>query len=451
MSDSAAPRRAASEEPTGRERTPPRPDQELLRTVLASLESPAVEIRRALDTGEEALIAFDAGRTILCANPRGEQLFGYGAGDLDGRSTDVIVPPRFRQPDAPPMAETVDLMQVELPGLMRDGTERPIEWCFGSVRRAGQLVFVMTVRDRDEMDRAIERLRDSEQRFQLFVNSVQDYAIYMLDAAGRVSSWNAGAARIKGWSAEEVIGKPFEVFFTPEDRHAGLPAQLLVAAAKEGSHRTMGWRVRKDGARFYVEGSLTVLRDTQGEVRGFAKITRDLTERLRAEDNERRLIAERAAREAAQEGERRIRASEDRLARLQRVTAALSQAASLEDVADAVLRECADAMGATASAVYLLAPNGQTLDLFAQRGHPEDAAEQFRSIPLEVRTPLTDVGSGRTPVFFESFDACAEQYPGLARRDPTRATCRRRLRCRWSRMASLLGVLGVRFTERRSF
>jgi signal transduction histidine kinase/ActR/RegA family two-component response regulator len=225
---------------------------------------------------------------------------------------------------------------------------------------------------------------------------------------------------------------------------------LLAAAAKEGSHRTMGWRVRKDGVRFYVEGSLTVLRDMQGEVRGFAKITRDLTERLRAEDNERRLIAERAAREAAQEGERRVRASEDRLARLQRVTAALSQAASPEDVADAVLRECADAMSATATVVYLLAPNGQSLDLFAQNGHPEDVTEQYRSIPLEARTPVTDVGRERLPAFFESFDACAEQYPAL--RDAIRAgNLQASAALPLVAHGELLGVLAVRFTDRRSF
>ncbi len=313
MSDLAAPRRPATVTASDEEPPPSRRTRERLRAVLEVLAAPGEELRHALGTEDEALIAFDAGRTILGANSKAETFFGYGPGELDGRSTDVVVPPRLRQPDAPPMAEAADLVQVELPGLMRDGTERPIEWCFGSVRRQGRLVFVMTVRDREAIDRAIERLRESDHRFQLFVNGVQDYAIYMLDAAGRVTSWNAGAARIKGWNTEEVIGQPFEVFFTREDREARLPEKLLAAAASEGSHRTKGWRVRKDGSRFYVEGSLTALRDAGGEVRGFAKITRDLTERLRAEDNERRLIAERASREA--------------LARLQRVTAALSQAA----------------------------------------------------------------------------------------------------------------------------
>jgi PAS domain S-box-containing protein len=301
----------------------------------------------------------------------------------------------------------------------------------------------MTVRDRQAIDRAIERLRKSEYRFQLFVNGVQDCAIYMLDAQGRVSSWNAGAARIKGWNAEEVIGQSFEVFFTTDDREAGLPARLLAAAAKAGSRQTSGWRIRKDGSRFYSEGSLTVLRDGQGEVEGFAKITRDLTERLRAEENERRLIAEKVAREVAQ-------GAEERLARLQRITAALSQAASPDDVAAALLRECADAMGAAATAVYVLAPDGKSLELFAQQGHDEEVLEPYRSIPIDARTPLTDVARERAAAFYESFDAWAERYPAL--RDPSRAShLQASAALPLVAHGDLLGVMGVRFVDRRPF
>ncbi len=434
---------AAAGSATQKEPPLPRPNRELLRQVLTALASPAAELRGALDSEEEALIAFDAGRKILCANVGAERLFGYERHDLDGLSTDVLVPPRLRQPDAPPMAEAVDLVKVELPGLLRDGTERPTEWCFGSVRRGGQFIFVMTVRDLDAVERARERLRQSEHRFQLFVNSVQDCAIYTLDAEGRVSSWNAGAERIKGWSADEAVGQPYELFFTPEDRQAGVPAALLAAAVEEGTHRTSGWRVRKDGSRFYVEGSLTVLRDANGEVNGFAKITRDLTERLRAEENERRLIAEKAALEAAQE----VNA---RLSSLQRVTAALSQAASPEDVASAVLRECADAMGAAATAVYLLGPDGQRLELFAQQGHAPDRIEPYRSMPLEARHPVTDVARDREPAFYESAESWAERYPAL-RATIQPGTLQASAALPLIAHGELLGVLGVRFTDRRPF
>ncbi|HVZ30891.1 MAG TPA: ATP-binding protein, partial [Polyangiaceae bacterium] len=369
--------------------------------------------------------------------------FGYAPGEPDGRSTDTLIPARLRQPDAPAMVEALEIVQVELPGLLRDGTECPIQWRFGSARRNGQLVFVMTVHDQQAIERAIERLRDSEQRFQLFVNGVQDYAIYMLDAAGRVSSWNAGAARIKGWNAEEILGQSYEVFFTPEDRAAGVPARLLAAAAREGSYRTTGQRVRKDGSRLHVEGSLTVLRDHDGKVRGFAKLTRDLTERLRAESNERRLIAEQAAREAA-------RASEERLARLQRITAALCQAASVEDAASAVLRECAETLGAAGGALYLLAPDEKTLELIGQLGHPEQAAESHRSIPYQARTPLTDAARHRTPAFFESQDQCAEQYPAL-REAVGIGNFEASAALPLVAQSGLVGVLGLRFRARRSF
>lgn len=418
------------------------PSQDVLRAVLLAVTSEE-DLRKALATAEDALIAFSPERTILCANAKGEALFGYERGELDGCSTDVLVPARLRQPGAPPMAEAADLVQVELPGLMRDGTERPINWRFGSARRNGQLVFVMTVHDRQAIDRAIELLRESEHRFQLFVNGVQDYAIYMLDGAGRVSSWNAGAARIKGWKIDEIVGHSYEVFFTPEDREAGVPAKLLAAAIEAGSHRTTGERVRKDGSRFQAEGSLTVLRDDAGNVRGFAKITRDLTERLRAEGNERRLLAERAAREVA-------RASEERLARLQRVTAALCQAASVEDVARAVLDECVGALGVGGGALYLLAPDGKSFELVMQHGHPDAAANSYRSIPVEAPTPLTDAARKQKAAFFESLESCAEQYPGL--RDAFEVgSFEASAALPLVAQRGLVGVLGIRFRARRAF
>ncbi len=422
----------------------------ILREALAAVSSRAHDLQRVLSSERAALVAFDAQRMILYANTHAERLFGYGPGALAGCSTDVLVPPRLRQPDAPPMAETPDFVQVELPGLMHDGSERPIEWSFGSTRRGDEIVFVMTVRDRAVVERAIERLRESDLRFQLFVNGVQDCAIYMLDAAGHVSSWNAGAERIKGFSAEEALGQPFALFFTPEDREAGVPMTLLSDAAEKGSRSTKGWRVRKDGSRFYAEGSLTVLRDDHGELRGFAKITRDLTERLRAEDNQRRLIAEQAAREVAEEAELRLRASEDRLARLQRVTASLSQAASPDDVATAVLRESANAMGAAGSAVYLLSSDGSCLELLAQEGHPQATVEKHLSIPLEGRTPLADVVRRGTAAFYESLEAGVEQYPAQ-RAAIAAGNFQASAALPLILHGDVLGVLGLRFAERRLF
>jgi PAS domain S-box-containing protein len=126
----------------------------------------------------------------------------------------------------------------------------------------------------------------SAERFRLLVESVQDYAIFLLDRQGHVVSWNAGAQRIKGYDAREIIGQHFSVFFTPEDRALGRPETELEAAVAAGRSELESWRVRKDGTRFWANIVITALRDEHG-LQGFAKVTRDLTERRRKEAAER--------------------------------------------------------------------------------------------------------------------------------------------------------------------
>ena len=424
--------------------------QQTLRAILPQIEARPDRLADILAAAPEALLAFDVHRRVLHANARAEALFGYGPAELDGRSTDELIPERLRQPDAPPMTATIDLMQVELPGLMRDGRERDIEWCFGAVRSPEAVIFVMTVRDRQELDRAMEALRSSEERFQLLINGLRDWAIFMLDADARILSWNEGAARIKGWKTEEILGQPYEVFFTPEDRAAGLPAAMVAGAIANGSREAMGWRVRKDGTRFWAHASLTALRDADGKIRGFAKITRDLTERRNAEENERRLIIERAAREAAQEAEQRLRASEERLRRLQRLTAALSDSLAPENVAAVVLEEFAGGHGASHGAVYLLAEDGATLQMLAQRGHSEAALARYRSIPLDARIPISDAARGRAPVYFDSLETLWTQYPGM-RESLGPGSFQAAVALPLVARGVLVGALSLRFDQRRAF
>ena len=123
-----------------------------------------------------------------------------------------------------------------------------------------------------------------EERFRLLVTSVTDYAIYMLDHEGRVATWNPGAERFKGYAANEIIGDHFSRFFTPEDVAAGLPGLALRTAAKEGRFEAEGWRLRKDGTRFWVNAVIDSIRGPDGKLLGFAKVTRDLTERKQAAD-----------------------------------------------------------------------------------------------------------------------------------------------------------------------
>ena len=130
-----------------------------------------------------------------------------------------------------------------------------------------------------------EDLRQSEERFRILVEGVRDYAIFMLDPDGHVISWNPGAERIKGYKADEIIGEHFSRFYTEEDRAAGLPAQSLAEARRVGRFEKEGWRVRKDGSRFIAHVVIDAIRDAGGELIGFAKVTRDITERKLAQQS----------------------------------------------------------------------------------------------------------------------------------------------------------------------
>ena len=140
-----------------------------------------------------------------------------------------------------------------------------------------------------------------EVAFRLLVEAVEDYAIFLLAPDGRILTWNLGAQRIKGYTADEIIGQHFSRFYTSEEQEAGRPTALLALAAEYGRYEDEGWRVRKDGSRFWADVILTALRDETGEPYAFAKITRDLTERRAAEERERALLVEREARSAAEE------------------------------------------------------------------------------------------------------------------------------------------------------
>jgi PAS domain S-box-containing protein len=146
----------------------------------------------------------------------------------------------------------------------------------------------------------VHQLHDGAERLRLFIESVRDYAIFTLDPDGRVASWNVGAERIKGWRADEIVGRHFSAFYPPDDVAAGKPAAALEVASREGRYEEEGWRIRKDGTRFWANVVITAVHDGEGQLCGYAKVTRDFSERRRAEETARRLAAETAARRAAQ-------------------------------------------------------------------------------------------------------------------------------------------------------
>jgi PAS domain S-box-containing protein len=144
--------------------------------------------------------------------------------------------------------------------------------------------FAQITRDITERVAAQNALVESEQRFRMLVEGVVDYAIYMLDPSGVVTNWNTGAERLKGYRADEILGQHFSRFYTREDRAAGLPAIVLATAAREGRYEAEGWRVRKDGSRFWASVVVDAIRNEAGEIEAFAKVTRDITERRAVQD-----------------------------------------------------------------------------------------------------------------------------------------------------------------------
>jgi PAS domain S-box-containing protein len=176
--------------------------------------------------------------------------------------------------------------QEELQGAKRQLEKRVSERTADLTNAIQSLLAGMDVRRRTE-----EELRRSEERFRLLVESVQDYAIYTLDPTGVVTSWNVGAQRVKGYEANEIIGQHFSRFYLPDDLACGKPQTELEKAAEEGRYAEEDWRLRRDGSRFWASIVLTALRDPQGNLVGYSKITRDLTERKLAEDELRKLAS----------------------------------------------------------------------------------------------------------------------------------------------------------------
>ncbi|HUP46829.1 MAG TPA: PAS domain S-box protein [Thermoanaerobaculia bacterium] len=173
----------------------------------------------------------------------------------------------------------------------------------------GLLGFAKITRDITERRETAEQLRQSEESFRLLVQSVEDYAIFMLDPNGFVTTWNAGAHRLKGYDESEIVGRHFSAFYPEADVAAGKPGEKLRVARERGSVEDEGWRIRKDGTRFWANVVITAIHDARGELRGFGKVTRDITDRLRAEETQRSLLEQREARLQAEDERRRVEAS----------------------------------------------------------------------------------------------------------------------------------------------
>ncbi len=239
----------------------------------------------------DAILVTDKGGIIRAANSRTAELFGYGPSELIGLPIDNLVPARFRtrhpshrenysaHPRTRQMGAAMNLF-----ALRKDGSEFPVDIMLKPTDTLFGLMVLSFVRDVTEQRAALEALRLNDQQLRSIIESVRDYALYLLDRDGHVVTWNPGGERIKGYTAEEVLGKHFSRFFTQEDIDRGRPAELLRLASTRGRIEEQAWRIRKDGSRFWADIILTAIRDSSGAVTGYAKVTRDLTDRKRAEE-----------------------------------------------------------------------------------------------------------------------------------------------------------------------
>jgi PAS domain S-box-containing protein len=247
-----------------------------------------------------AIYMLDPDGAVVSWNSGAQRIQGYGSAEVIGQHFSRFFVPEDRAAGVPARilqeARRAGRSETEGWRLRKDGSRF---WATSLVQpmhdSAGRIVgFAKITRDITERVAAQEALLESERRFRLLVEGVVDYAVYMLDPSGVVVNWNAGAQRLKGYTADEIVGQHFSRFYSRQDRAAGLPMRMLDIAAREGHYESEGWRVRKDGSRFWASAVVDAIRNEGGELLGFAKITRDITERQ-------------AAQEALSESERQFR------------------------------------------------------------------------------------------------------------------------------------------------
>jgi PAS domain S-box-containing protein len=240
-----------------------------------------------------AIFILDPGGHISTWNPGAARIKGYRAEEIIGKHFSIFYPPEALARGLPAheleVATRTGRYEEEGWRLRKDGTPFWASVVITALRDGSgrHLGFSKITRDLTERRRQEEQLQQSEERLRLMVESVRDYAIFMLDPGGYIVSWNAGAERIKGYRPGEIIGKHFTIFYLPEDLARGLPQHELEVAARTGRYEEEGWRLRKDGTRFWANVVITAVHDGTGELRGYAKVTRDLTERERLQTLER--------------------------------------------------------------------------------------------------------------------------------------------------------------------
>jgi PAS domain S-box-containing protein len=236
-----------------------------------------------------AIYMLDPNGNVTSWNPGATRFKGYEPGEIVGQHFSRFYTEEDRQAGLPEKALDIATREGVFEGegwrVRKDGSRFWAHVLIDPIiTNAGELIgFAKVTRDLTERKEAQAAIRQSEEQFRLLVQSVIDYAIYMLDAGGHVSSWNPGAERLKGYTADEIIGQHYSRFYTEEERAEGIPDRNLRIAAAQGRFEKEGWRVRKDGTRFWASVVIDPIKHENGTVIGFAKVTRDFTERRKVQ------------------------------------------------------------------------------------------------------------------------------------------------------------------------
>jgi len=254
--------------------------------------APSAQRWRLLESAPDAVVIVDHDGRIAFANSHIEKMFGYSPSELLGQNVEVLAPDAVRQAHVQHRSEYAEAPRtremgsgLELRGRRKDGSTFPVEISLSPLEEPGGCFVVAAIRDTTERHRVQQALRLSEERFRRLTSEVTDYAIFMLDPEGKIKTWNIGAQRIKGYQPDEIMGRHFSCFYLAEDVERGKPAEELAIAAREGRVEDEGWRVRKDGSRFWANIVLTALHDETGKLVGFTKVTKDITERKRVRES----------------------------------------------------------------------------------------------------------------------------------------------------------------------